>query len=134
MPNGFDGIELGTIGRQQAQMKAMPIVREPLPHFRSLVVRGIIVNKEDFLLAVALRQPAWKRRVTLALENLPIPIVEFWPVEIHRSAYLLRVALAGGRNQRLVSAAGPGLIEAGVLPETGFVAEEQSGFALSVFF
>jgi hypothetical protein len=57
MPNGFDGIELGTIGRQQAQMKAMPIMREPLPHFGSLVVRGIIVNKEDFLFNFIAKPP-----------------------------------------------------------------------------
>jgi hypothetical protein len=61
-------------------------------------------------------------------------VVEFRPVEIHRSEYLLRVALAGGRNQRLMSTAGPGLIEAGILPEAGFVAKEQSGFPLSGFF
>ena len=115
-------------------MKTMAIAGEPLPHFRSPVIRRIVVNKENFLVAVTLRHAGEKGRVTLALKNIPMRVMKPGPVEIHRSKYLLRVALTGRRNQRLVSAAGPSLVEAGVLAEAGFVPEEKRGLAFSRFF
>ena len=56
------------------------------------------------------------------------------PVEVHRAEDLLGIALARGRNQRLVSPARPGLVEAGVLAKTGFIAEEERGLAFRGFF
>lgn len=61
-------------------------------------------------------------------------VMEAWSVKIHRAKYLLGVALASRRNQRLVSASGPSLVEAGILAEAGFIAEKQSGLAFSGFF
>src|SRR3989442_9197229 len=134
MPNRFDGVELRAVRRQQTQMKTMAVAREPLSYFGSLVVRRIVMNEEDFLLPVALRHGTEKRRVTFPLEHLPVRVVESGPVEIHRPQYLLCVSLTGRRNQRLVSAPRPSLVEAGILAEAGFVAEEQSRLALSRFF
>lgn len=61
-------------------------------------------------------------------------VVEPRPVEIHRPKDFLGIALAGRRNQRLVSAPRPGLVEGWVLAEAGLVTEEQRRFAFSGFF
>src|SRR5512145_1928817 len=104
VPYRFNGIELRTLRRQQTKVEAMPVIREPLLDFGSLVVRRIVMNKEDFLLAVTLCDGTEKHRITLAFEYLAVPIVEFGPVEIHRPKDFLGIALAGRRNQRLVPA------------------------------
>jgi len=134
VPHRFDGVELWTVRRQQAKMEAMPIASEPLLHFWSLVVRRIVMNEEDFLPAVALRHRREKRCIGHALEHLPVRVVKPRPIEIHRAKYLLGIALAGGWNQRLVSAPRPGLVQSRVLAEAGLVAEDQRGFAFSRFF
>lgn len=61
-------------------------------------------------------------------------VVEPRPVEVHRSKDLLGIALAGRRNQRLVSAPRPGLVEGRVLAETGLVTEEQRRLVFNGFF
>ena len=92
------------------------------------------MNEEDLLLAVALCHSREKHRIGLTLEDLPMCVIESGPVEIHRPKYLLGIALAGRRNQRLMSAPRPGLVEGRVLAETGLVAKEQRGVAFSGFF
>lgn len=134
MPDRLDGIVFGTVRWQRAKMEAMSVTGEPLLHLRSGMIRSVVVNKEDFLPAVTLRQGREKHRVGIALEHLPVRVVESGPIEIDRAEYLLSVALAGRRNQRLMSAPRPGLVEGRVLAETGFVTEQQCGFAFSGFF
>lgn len=134
VPYRFNGIELRTVRRQQTKVEAMPVVREPLLDFGSLVVRRIVMDKEDLLSAVALCYGTEKHRIALALEDLAMPIVEFGPVEIDGPKYFLGIALAGRRNQRLVPASRPGLVEAWVLAEAGLIAEEQRRLVFSGFF
>jgi len=134
VPNRFDGIVFRAVRWQRAKMKAMSVTREPLLHLGSGVVRGVVVNEEDLLFAVALCHGREKHRVRIALEHWSMCVVEPGPVEIHRPKYLLCVTLAGRRHQRLMPAPRPGLVEARVLPEAGFVPEKQSGLALSRFF
>lgn len=134
VPHRFDGVELWTVRRQQAKVEAMPVMREPLLHLGSFVVRRIIMDEEDFFLAVSLRYGRQERRITLTLEDLAVPVVESGPVEIHRPKDLLGIALAGRRNQRLVSTPRPSLVQGRVLAEAGLVAEEQRRLALSSFF
>ena len=133
MPNGFDGIVLRAVRRQGTKMKAMSVASKPLLNLGRSVV-GVVVNEEDLLFAVALCDSGEKHRIGLAFEHVPMRVIEFGSVEIHRPKYLLRIALAGRHNQRLVSTTRPGLVEGRVLAKAGFVAEEQSGFAFSRFF
>ena len=63
-----------------------------------------------------------------------MPVEESRSVKIHGPKNLLGIALTGRRNQRLVSAPGPGLVERWVLTEAGFVPEEQRRLAFSGFF
>ena len=134
MPHRFDGVELRTVRRQQTKVETMSVRREPFPHLGRFVVRRIVMDEEDFLLAVSLGYGCQEHRITLALENLAVPIVESGPVEIDGPKDLLGIALASRRNQRLVSAPGPSLVQGRVLAEAGLVAEEQRRFAFSGFF
>ena len=133
-PNRLDGIVFGAIGRQRAKLEAMSVTGEPLLPLRSGMIGGVVVDEEDFLPAVTLRQGREKHRVGIALEHLPVSRVESGPVEIARAKYLLGVALTGRRNRRLMSAPRPSLVERRVLAETGFVTEQPSGFAFGGFF
>ena len=53
---------------------------------------------------------------------------------VHGTENLLGIALAGRSNERLAPTPGPSLIQSGVLPKTGLVAEEQRGAQISGFF
>ena len=72
--------------------------------------------------------------VRVALKDFSMGVEEFGPVEIHRAKDLLRVALTGCGDQRLVSPPRPSLVEGRILPEAGFVPEEQGRLAFSGFF
>ena len=61
-------------------------------------------------------------------------VVEPGPIEIYRPKDLLGIALAGRRNQRLMAAPRPGLVEGRVLAEAGLVTEEQCRFVFGGFF
>jgi hypothetical protein len=134
MPNRLDGVEFRAIGRERTKMKAMPIAGQPLPHHRSTVIGRVVMDKKDLLPPIPFGQAGQKGRVGFSFEDLSVRKVKFGPVKIHRAKNLLRVPLAGGRNQRLVSAPRPSLVKAGVLPEAGFVAKQQGRFAFSGFF
>jgi hypothetical protein len=134
MPEGFDGVELRAVPGQCTQVEAMAVVPQPLPHLGRPMVRGVIVDQEDLLPRVAVRQAVQKGRVAPAFEDLAMPVVEFRPAQIDGPENLLRVALARRRDQGLVSSARPCLVQAGVLPETGFIGEEQGGVAIRGFF
>ena len=134
VPEGFDRIELRTVLGQRAQVKAMAVAPQPGTHLRSTVVSRVVVDQEDFLSSVPLGQAIEKSRVASTFKDVATAVVEAWPVQVDRPKDLLGVPLAGRRNQRLVSAACPRLVEAGVLTETGFIGEEQGGVVLRGFF
>lgn len=112
----------------------MTVAPQPRAHLGSPVVSRVVVDQEDFLPTVPLRQPVKKGRVASAFEDIAMPVVEARPVEVDRAKDLLRVPLARRRNQRLLSAACPRLVQARVLTETGFIGKEQGGVALRGFF
>ena len=134
MPKGFDGVELRAVLGERAKVKAVPEATEPLPYLRGPVIGGVVVDQEDFLPTIALRQAVQKGRVASTLKHVAMSIVELGPVEIDGAKDLLGVPLTGGRNQGLVSTARPGLVEAGVLTETGFIGKQQGGVPIRGFF
>ena len=134
VPHWFDGVELGAVLRQRAEVETMAITSEPLAHLRSPMVGSIVVNQEHFLATVAFRQAIEKGCVALAFKYIPISVIEFRPIQIDCPKNLLRVPLARRRNLRLVSSTGPSLIESGILAETGFISKEESRPPFSGFF
>ena len=134
VPEGFDGVELGAVAGQGAEVKAVTVAAQPLPHLGGPMVSGIVVNQEDLLPPVPLRQAVEKGGVASTFKNVAMPVVEFGPIQVDRAKDFLSVPLTGRRNQRLLSAARPRLIQTGILPKTGFVAIEQRRPAISGFF
>src|SRR5438876_7640797 len=102
----------------------MPVAAQPLPHLRCPVVSGIVMNQEHLLAAVAPGQAVEKIGVARPLEDLTMLVVKLRSVKIHRPKNLLRVALARGRDERLVAAPGPGLIQSGVLSKARLISKQ----------
>lgn len=127
VPEGFDRIELRAVLGQRAEVKAMTVPLQPLSHLGSPVVSRVVVDQKDFLATVALRQPIEKGRVASTFKDIAVAVVEARPVQVNGPEDLLRVPLARRRNQRLLAATRPGLVQARVLTETGFITEEQGG-------
>lgn len=134
VPEGFDGVELGTVTGQGAKVKAMTIAAQPLPHFGGPMVSGIVVNQEDLLPPVPLRQAVQEGGVASTFKDVAMPVVESRPIQVDRPKDFLSVPLTGRRDQRSGSSSRPRLIPTGILAETGFVAVEQRRPALSGFF
>ena len=98
VPDRFDGVEFWAVGWQQTKMEAMSVMGQPLAHLWSLVVRRVIVDEENLLMTIPLRQAREKGRITLAFEHVSMSEVELGPVKVHRAENLLRVPLAGRGN------------------------------------
>ena len=98
------------------------------------MVGRVVVDPEDFLPRGALRQPVEEGRVASAFKPVAPTIVEARPVQVDRPQDLLRVPLARGGNQRLLSAARPRLVEARGLAETGVIGEAQGSVTLRGLF
>ena len=105
-------------------MEPMPVIRKPVTHFRCFVIGGVVVDQKDLLVFVAARQAVEKRGVAEPIEHGTVPVVELRLIQIDGAENLLSITLAGGGNERLMSAPGPSLIETGILAETGFVSKE----------
>lgn len=98
------------------------------------MISRVVVDQEDFLSRIPLRQPVEKGRVAATFKDITMPVVEARPIQIDGAKDLLRVPLARRRNQRLLSAPRPRLVETRVLTETGFIGEEQGGVVFRGFF
>src|SRR2546427_7595483 len=109
VPDRLGSVQFRAITRQTDKVKTMPVAAQRLPHLRGLVVGGIVMNQEHLLATVATGQAIEKLGVTGPLEDLAMLVVKLGSVKIHRPKNLLRVALARGRNERLVATSGPGL-------------------------
>jgi hypothetical protein len=134
MPKGFDRVELRAVLGQRAEVKAMTIGAQPLPHLRCPMVGGVVVDQEHFPPAVAVRQAVQKGGVASTFKDVAMPVVELGTIQIDRSKDLLGVPLPRRRNQRLVSASRPRLVQARILTETGLIRKQQSGVAIGGFF
>jgi len=110
VPEGFDGVELGTVTGQGAKVKAVSVAAQPFPHLGGPMVSGIVVNQEDLLPPVPLRQAVKKGGVASTFKDIALPVVELGPVQVDRAKDLLSIPLTGRRNQRLVASSRPRLI------------------------
>ena len=134
MPERFHGVELRTVLGQRTEVKAMTVIPQPVSHLGRPVVGGVVVDQEDFLPLIAVGQPVEEGRVAETFKDIAMPVIEARSIQVDGAKNLLRVPLACRRNQRLVSAARPRLVKAGILTETGFIGEEQGGAVLGGFF
>jgi hypothetical protein len=107
---------------------------KPVPYLAVLVVRGIVLDQKDFLGIVVSNQPLQIGDIGRGIEDLLKMVKETGGIEFDRAKDLERLLLPCGGNFGLASYPRPGLVESGVLPESGFVLEEEGGSFAPGFF
>jgi len=98
------------------------------------VIRCIVLNQVYFLREIASQNPLEISDVRFSIEHILKMIEKSGTVQFDCSKSLERVSLSGGRDFRLRTYPCPGAIEGRVLPEAGFVFEEdRCPFAFGFF-
>ena len=107
---------------------------EPGPDVDMLMVGGVVLNQDGSLAAISARQVFEKVQVGGGIENCGLAIVKACTPELDGPQNFDIVAFAGDGDFRRSSYAAPGGVERRVLPETGFVCEEERPVARAGFF
>jgi len=117
-------------------LQPVPVGFEPSPDIAVLVVRSIVLNQNGSLAAVSPSQLFEESQIGAGIENRCLAIVEARTPQFDCAKNLHVMPLAGDRHLRRVPYPAPGGVERRVLPEAGFVCEDecpvsQAGFFLS---
>lgn len=107
---------------------------EPVPDLGILVIRGIVLNQNGSLVAVVPRQLLEESQVRGSVEGAILPVMEAGLPEFDGAQNLDALTLSGDRNFRRLPDAAPGGVQRGVLPEAGFVGEDQRPVLAPGFF
>jgi hypothetical protein len=134
MPDSFQSIEFWGVRRQIVNLDISAMGGKPIPYLPILVVRSVVLDQIDFLGKVASNQPLQVDDIGRSIEDLLEMVKETSRIEFDRTKDFQRLLLPGGGNFGLASYPCPGLVESRVLPESGFVLEEEDGSFASGFF
>jgi len=125
LPQPFRGIQFRRVGRQLMDLQPMPVGLEPVPYIGVFVVGGVVLNQNGPLAAIAPRELFEEAEIAARVEDSVLPIVESRAPEFDGPENLHAFALAGNRYFRRATDAAPGGVQGRVLPEAGFVGENQ---------
>ena len=89
------------------------------------MIRGMVLNQNGSLATVVPRQLLEESQVRGSVEGDILPVMEAGLPEFDGAQDLDALALPGDRNFRRLPDAAPGGVQGGVLPEAGFVGENQ---------
>ena len=106
-------------------LQPMPVGFEPTPHLGILMVGGVVLNQDGSLAAISPSQLFEKAEVSGGVEDCVLSIIELRAPQFDGSENLHALALSGDRNFGRATYAAPGRVQGGVLPEAGFVGEDQ---------
>ena len=107
---------------------------EPPPYVGILVLGGVILNQNGPTPTIAPRQLFQKGEVGGGVEDGVLPVMETGLAQFDRAQDLHALALSRHRNFGRVADPAPGGMQRGVLPEAGFVGEDQRpAFGLGFF-
>ena len=112
----------------------MPIGLEPCPDIGILVVRGVVLNQNRSLAAVAPSQLFEETEVGGGIEDGFRAVVELRAPKFDGAKNLHTLAFSGYGDFRWVPDAAPGGVEGRVLAEAGFVGEEERPVSRTGFF
>jgi hypothetical protein len=115
-------------------LQPMSVGFEPAPHFRILMVGGVVLNHDGPLTAISPGQLLEEAEIGVGVEDGVLPIVEPSAPEFNGSQNLHAFAFPGNRDFRRAAYAAPGSVQSRVLPETGFVGEDQRRVLRAGFF
>jgi len=134
MPDSFQSIELRRVSGEIVDFDVSSMGGKPTPYLPVLVIRCIVLNQIDFLGEVTSDQLLLVNDIGRCVEDLLKMVKEAAGIEFDRAKNFQRFPLPGGGNFGLASYPRPGLVESGVLTESGFVLEEDGGSFASGFF
>ena len=112
----------------------VPVGLEPGPNLAVLVVGGIVLNQNGALSTVSPCQLLQEAEVGSGVEDRALAILKTRAPQFDGTEDLHMLALAGDGNFRWPAYAAPGGVERRVLPETGFVGEEERPVSRAGFF
>ena len=134
MPDSFQSIEFWGVRRQIVNLDVSAMGGKPLPYLSILVVGSVVLDQIDFLGKVASNQPLQVDDIGRSIEDFLKMVKETGRIEFDRAKDFQSLLLPGGGNFGLASYPRPGLVESGILSESGFVLEEEGGSFASGFF
>ena len=135
LPDRLHGVEIGRVGRQAMQFKAVRVLTQPtLPVLAEVVARAIVGDEEDFPGGVAADEEFEEVQVSLGVEDRCELVGETGLVDAHGTVNVGRLAQPKGIDTRLLAYPGPGAVERAIEPEAGFVFEEDLSAAAGGFF
>lgn len=134
VPNSFQGIEIWRICWEIGDLDIFAMIAKPIPYGAIFVIRRIVLDEINFLREVTVQNYFEILDISLRVEYILKMIQEAATVSFDGPEDFERVALTHAGNFRLVTYSCPCLMKSWVLPETGFVLEEDSCFFAFGFF
>ena len=134
MPDSFQSIEFWGVRRQIVNLDVSAMGGKPIPYLPIFVVGSVVLDQINFLRKVASNQPFQVDDIGRSIEDFLKMVKETGRIEFDRAKDFQSLLLPGGGNFGLASYPRPGLVESGVLTESGFVLEQEGGSCASGFF
>ena len=134
LPQPFGRVQFRRVGWQLMNLQPMPVGLEPCPDLGILVVRGVVLNQNRSLTAIAPSQLFEEAEIGGGIEDSLLAVVEPRAPKFDGAKDLHILAFSGYGDFRWVPYAAPGGVERRVLPEAGFVGEEESPVSRTGFF
>src|SRR4051812_7768375 len=127
LPHTFHRHELWRVGRQAMERDAVAIVAQPaLAVLLELVTGRVVDDEEDLATVVTLNELPQELEERGPIEHVREPERELGGVERNRTEDVRGLARPVGVDARLNPDARPGAMQASVLPEAGFVLEDDN--------
>ena len=134
LPQPFGGIQFRRVRGQLMHFQPMPVGLEPCPDLRILMVGSVVLNQNRSLPAVPSSELFEEAEVRVGIEDGVLAVIEPCAPKLDGAENLHALALSGYGDFRRAPDAAPGGVERRVLPETGFVGEEQRPVSRTGFF
>ena len=112
----------------------MAVGFEPRPDIGVFVVGGVVLNQDRSLAAVSPSQLFEEAEIRSGIEDCVLAIIEPRAPEFDGTENLHVLAFSGHGNFRWAAHPAPGSMERRVLPEAGFVGEDQRPVSRLGFF
>ena len=103
----------------------VPVAGEPLPNGGIFVVRGVVLDQNRSTPAIVPRQLLQEIEVGRGVEDDVLSVMKSGVPQFDGTQDLHTLALSGDRDFGRVADPAPGGMQGGVLPEAGFVGEDQ---------
>jgi hypothetical protein len=125
LPESFGGVEFRRVGWQLMHRQPTPVGLKPSPDLRVLVIRSMILNQNRSLATIAPGELFEEAQIICGIKDRLLTIVEPRSPEFDGSKYFDVLALASDRNFHRAADPAPGGVQRGILPEAGFIGEDQ---------